>query len=64
LGDFRVAKSILATKGFFESEYFDVFSVLMAQGGYCDCEIFYNVAESSEFARRYWANRQSTPKQK
>ena len=63
-GDFRVAKSILPTKGFFESEYFDVFSVLMAQGGYCDCEILYNVAHSSEFARRYWANRQTPPRQK
>jgi len=63
-GDFRVAKSILPTKGFLESEYFDVFSVLMSQGGYCDCEILYNVAEGSEFARRYWAKRQSPPKQK
>ena len=63
-GDFRVAKSLLSTKGFFESEYFDVFSVLMAQGAYCDCEILYNVAEGSEFARLYWANRQSPPKQK
>ena len=57
-GDFRIAKSILPMKGFVESEYFDVFSVLMAQGGYCDCEILYNVAHGSEFARRYWANRQ------
>ena len=63
-GDFRVAKSILPTKGFFESEYFDVFSVLMAQGGYCDCEILVNVAEGSEFARRYWANRQTPSHQK
>ena len=60
-GDFRVAKSILSTKGFIESEYFDVFSVLMAQGVYCDCEILYNVAEGSEFARRYSANRQAHP---
>lgn len=63
-GDFRVAKSILPTKGFVESEYFDVFSVLMGQGGYCDCEILYNVAKDSEFARRYWSSRQSPPKQK
>jgi hypothetical protein len=60
-GDFRVAKSILPTKGFFESEYFDVFSVLMAQGGYCDCEILYNVADGSEFARCYWANGKRHP---
>ena len=63
-GDFRVAKSILPTKGFFESEYFEVFSVLMAQGGYCDCEILYNVAESTEYARRYWANRDTPRSQK
>jgi hypothetical protein len=60
-GDFRVAKSILPTKGIFESEFFDVFSVLMAQGSYCDCEILYNVADGSEFARRYWTNRGSHP---
>ncbi len=63
-GDFRVAKSILPTKGFFEAEYFDVFSVLMAQGGYCDCEILYNVAHGSESARRYWANRQTSHQHK
>ena len=63
-GDFRVAKSILPIKGFFESEYFEVFSVLMAQGGYCDCEILYNVAEGSEYARRYWANRDTPRSQK
>ena len=60
-GDFGTAKSILPTKGFVESEYFDVFSVLMAQGGYCDCEILLNVAHDSAFARRYWANRQTPP---
>jgi hypothetical protein len=48
-------------KGFYESEYFDVFSVLMSKGGYCDCEILYNVADGSEFARRYWANGKRLP---
>ena len=53
-GDFRVARSILPSKGIFESEYFDVFHVLMARGGYCDCEILYNVVPGSALARRYW----------
>lgn len=60
-GDFRVAKSILPSKGVVESEYFDVFHVLMARGGFCDCEILYNVSSSSEFAARYWRSRSSPP---
>ncbi|HEV8241573.1 MAG TPA: DUF2695 domain-containing protein [Thermoanaerobaculia bacterium] len=60
-GDFRVAKSILPSKGFSDDEHFDIFHVLMAQGGYCDCEILYNVAPHSELARRYWRNRPQGP---
>lgn len=63
-GDFRVAKSILISKGFVESEFFDIFHVLMAQDGYCDCEVLYNVARESEFSRRYWQNRPNDPKRK
>ena len=44
-GDYRVSKSILPSKGFNEDEYFDIFHVLMAQGGFCDCEILYNVMD-------------------
>jgi hypothetical protein len=42
-GDFRHAKKILLSRGFAEDELFDVFHVLMAKGGFCDCEILYNV---------------------
>ena len=56
-GDYRVSKDILPSKGFFENEYFDIFHVLMAQGGFCDCEILYNVAEGSRLAADYWKAR-------
>jgi hypothetical protein len=31
----------------------------MAQGGYCDCEILFNVAGGSRFAAEYWSKRQA-----
>lgn len=62
-GDYRVSKAILPAKGFVEAEHFDVFHVLMAQGGYCDCEILYNVTPESELAKRYWQQRRGGPHQ-
>jgi hypothetical protein len=46
-GDFRTAREILLARGFSETELFDVFHVLMARGGFCDCEILYNAAPES-----------------
>jgi len=48
---------------FQQDELFDVFHVLMAQGGYCDCEILLNAAESSRLKSEYWRARadQVTP---
>jgi hypothetical protein len=56
-GDYRHAKSILLSRGFTEDELFDVFHVLIAQGGNCDCEILFNVAETSRLAAQYWKAR-------
>jgi hypothetical protein len=56
-GDFRNSKSILSSLGFAESDFCDVFDVLMGQGGFCDCEILYNVAESSRLKAGYWRAR-------
>jgi hypothetical protein len=56
-GDYRVAKPILLSRGFKADELFDVFHVLMAKGGYCDCEILYQVAPGSRLAREYWQKR-------
>jgi hypothetical protein len=56
-GDYRTSRPLLLGSGFTEPELFDVFHVLMAQGGYCDCEILYNVAKESRFAAEYWRAR-------
>jgi hypothetical protein len=31
-----------------------MFAVLRAQGACCDCEVLYNVAESSRLKAEYW----------
>ena len=56
-GDYRHARSVLLTRGFREDELFDVFHVLMARGGYCDCEILYNAVEESRLKAEYWRAR-------
>ncbi len=56
-GDFRIARRVLQERGFIEDELFDVLHVMMAQGGYCDCELLYNVAEESRLAAEYWEAR-------
>jgi len=56
-GDYQLSKSILQAAGFDSSELTDIFGVLGSQGGGCDCEILYNVAESSRLKSEYWRNR-------
>ncbi len=56
-GDFRGARPVLLKCGFKEEELFDVFHVLMRQGGFCDCEILYNVVEQSRLKAEYWTAR-------
>jgi hypothetical protein len=56
-GDYRHARQVLVSRGFSEEELFDVFHVLMAKGGFCDCEILYNAMESSRLKAEYWRAR-------
>ena len=56
-GDYRHARAILLARGFREQELFDVFHVLMARGGYCDCEVLYNAVEASRLKAEYWRAR-------
>lgn len=56
-GDFRLAKAALADSGFHLDEYFDVLHVLMAKGGFCDCEILFNAAPDNRLRAAYWSNR-------
>lgn len=57
-GDFRHSKSILTDLKFSDQDQFDIFHVLMNEGGYCDCEILYNVFRDSEYSKKYWLDRQ------
>lgn len=56
-GDYRNSRPILLSRGLKEDELFDVFHVLMLQGGLCDCEILYNVVEQSRLRAEYWSAR-------
>ena len=56
-GDYRLATSVLRNKGFDSTDLEDIFNVLKSQGGCCDCEILYNVAESSRLKAQYWKSR-------
>lgn len=53
-GDFRHSKQALAACGFAESDFSDVFHVLMDEGGFCDCEVLYNAAPESRLRADYW----------
>ena len=57
-GDFRHSKRILTNLKFSDKDQFDIFHVLMNEGGYCDCEILYNVFRDSEYSKKYWRDRQ------
>jgi hypothetical protein len=56
-GDFRHTRAALLARRFREDELFDVFHVLMARGGFCDCEILYNAGEESRLKAEYWRAR-------
>ena len=53
-GDFRHSKQVLGICGFPESDWSDVFHVLMGEGAFCDCEVLYNVAPESRLRADYW----------
>lgn len=56
-GDFRHAKLTLHRCGLEESDWSDVFHVLMRQGAFCDCEILYNAATQSRLKSQHWQRR-------
>lgn len=55
--DFRHAKATLQHCGFEESDWSEVFHVLMGQGAFCECEILYNVATQSRLKSQHWQHR-------
>lgn len=55
--DYKLSQSILHSAGYDSEAVRDVFAVLRSQGGCCDCEILYNVAETSRLKAKYWQKR-------
>jgi len=56
-GDYELSKNILRSAGYDPEAMVDIFAVFRAQGGCCDCEILYNVAETSRLKVKYWQRR-------
>lgn len=56
-GDYEKSASILRSAGYDSEAVADIFAVLRSQGGGCDCEILYNVAETSRLKAKYWQKR-------
>jgi hypothetical protein len=56
-GDYKHSESVLLDSGFQRTDLGDIFAVLRFKGGYCDCEVLYNVAETSRLKAQYWRSR-------
>ena len=56
-GDFALTKKILAESNFDENKIFDICHLIMSKGGYCDCEVLFNVSETSRYRKKYWKKR-------
>lgn len=52
--DYEVSRRILVGLGFKADDLEDIFNVLRSRGGCCDCEILYNVIETSRLKSKYW----------
>ena len=56
-GDYKLSEAILREAGYDSLDLQDIFDVLRAQGGCCDCEILYNFAGASRLKANYWRRR-------
>jgi Protein of unknown function (DUF2695) len=56
-GDYELAENILRSAGYDSEALTDIFAVFRSQGGCCDCEILYNVADTSRLKAMYWQGR-------
>ena len=56
-GDYAISERILGNLKFDEQDLSDIFQVLRSRGGFCDCEILYNAAETSRLKSTYWRAR-------
>lgn len=53
-GTLATSITTLTSCGFDEQDIADVLAVLAARGGFCDCEVLYNVAGESRLRSEYW----------
>jgi hypothetical protein len=51
---YELASAILGAKGFPSQDMEEVIDVLRLQGACCDCEILYNVEETSRLKAKHW----------
>jgi hypothetical protein len=55
-GTYKCSEAILVASGFDDAALADIMGVLNSKGACCDCEVLYNVAESSRLKAAYWRN--------
>jgi Protein of unknown function (DUF2695) len=60
-GTYKLSVPILLACGFAQDDLEDIFAVLKSRGGFCDCEVLYNVAEFSRLKAEYWRGRVEGP---
>ena len=58
-GSFRLSETILLASGFERDALDDIIAVLQSKGGFCDCEVLYNAAETSRLKTNYWRSQVS-----
>jgi hypothetical protein len=56
-GRYEISEQLLRSLGFDDQERNEIFEVLRSKGGFCDCEILYNVVETSRLKATYWKAR-------
>ena len=56
-GTYKLSQSILIAARFERAELEDIFAVLQSKGGFCDCEVLYNLAQTSRLKANYWRAR-------
>ena len=56
-GSYALATTVLARLRFDSDDLADILRVLAAKGAHCDCEILFNVAETSRLKTEYWTGR-------
>lgn len=53
-GNYENSERILGDLGFDADDVKDIFDALRSRGGFCDCEVLYNVVETSRLKSKYW----------